>query len=59
MNNIRFYVIRTYEKQILHNYYYQIVTHEGCDARFDFYHVFPLESINFFYCMRVTNIISF
>jgi len=31
MNDICIYSIRTYEKQILHNYYCQIVTHKICD----------------------------
>jgi hypothetical protein len=31
MNDIRVYSIRTYEKQILHDYYCQIVTHGVCD----------------------------
>jgi hypothetical protein len=34
MNDISVYSIQTYEKQISHNYYYQIVTHEVCDASF-------------------------
>jgi hypothetical protein len=32
MNGIRIYSIQTYEKQISHNYYCQIVTHEVCDV---------------------------
>ncbi len=31
MNDIYVYFIRTYEKKISHNYYYQIVAHEICD----------------------------
>jgi len=31
MNDICVYSIQTYEKEILHNYYCQIVTHEVCD----------------------------
>jgi hypothetical protein len=31
MNDIRVYFIQTYEKQISHDYYYQIMTHEVCD----------------------------
>jgi hypothetical protein len=34
MNDIHDYSIQTYEKLILHNYYYQIVTHEVCDVIF-------------------------
>jgi len=37
MNDIHVYSIRTYEKQILHNYYYQIVTYEVCDVCFFFF----------------------
>jgi hypothetical protein len=37
MNDICVYSIRTYEKQFLHNYYCQIVTHEVCDeSKFHF-----------------------
>jgi hypothetical protein len=32
MNYIYAYSIQTYEKQILHDYYCQIVTHEICDV---------------------------
>jgi len=32
MNYIRAYSIRIYEKEISHNYYCQIVTHEICDV---------------------------
>jgi hypothetical protein len=32
MNDIHVYSKQTYEKQISHNYYCQIVTHEICDA---------------------------
>jgi hypothetical protein len=32
MNDIRVFSIQTYETQILHDYYYQIVTHSICDA---------------------------
>jgi hypothetical protein len=32
MNDIRIYSIWTYEKQISHDYYYQVVTHEVCDV---------------------------
>jgi hypothetical protein len=32
MNDIHVYSIQTYEKNS-HNYYYQIVTHEVCDAK--------------------------
>jgi len=31
MNDIHVYFIWTYENQILHNYYYQIITYEVCD----------------------------
>ncbi len=31
MNDIHVYFIQTYEKQISHNYYCQIMTHEICD----------------------------
>jgi hypothetical protein len=31
MNDVCVYSIQTYEKQILHDYYYQIVAHEVCD----------------------------
>jgi hypothetical protein len=34
MNNICVYYIWTYEKQILHNYYCQIMTHEVCNVNF-------------------------
>jgi hypothetical protein len=34
MNDIRDYSIQTYEKQISHDYYYQIVTHEIYDVAF-------------------------
>jgi hypothetical protein len=33
MNNIHVYSIQTYEKQISHVYYYQIMTHEVCDVK--------------------------
>jgi len=33
MNDIRVYSIRTYEKQIYHDYYCQIVAHEVCDLK--------------------------
>jgi len=33
MNDIHIYFIQTYEKQILHNYYCQIVTHEIGDVK--------------------------
>jgi hypothetical protein len=32
MNDIHVYSIWTYEKQILHDYYCKIVTHEVCDG---------------------------
>jgi hypothetical protein len=32
MNDIHVYSIQTYEKQILHDYYCQIVPHEVCDV---------------------------
>jgi hypothetical protein len=32
MNDICVYFIQTYEKHILHNYYYQSVTCEICDV---------------------------
>ncbi len=34
MNDIHVYSIQTYENQILHNYYCQIMAHEVCDASF-------------------------
>jgi hypothetical protein len=37
MSDICVYSIRTYEKQILHNYYCQIVTHEVCDVLLSHY----------------------
>jgi hypothetical protein len=33
MNDICVYLIRTYEEQISHNYYYQIMIHEVCDEK--------------------------
>jgi hypothetical protein len=32
MNYIHVYSIQTYEKQISHDYYCQILTHEFCDV---------------------------
>jgi hypothetical protein len=32
MNDIRVCSIKTYEKKVLLDYYYQIVTHEVCDV---------------------------
>jgi hypothetical protein len=31
MKDIRVYFMRTYEKQISHDYYYQTMTHQICD----------------------------
>jgi hypothetical protein len=33
MNDIYVYFIQTYEKQISHDYYYQIMIHEVCDVK--------------------------
>jgi hypothetical protein len=41
MNDIRVYSIWTYEKQILHDYYCKIVTHEVCDVGTRTYKIDP------------------
>jgi hypothetical protein len=45
MNGIHVYFIQTYEKQILHDDYCQIMTHEVCDGQGK---LFPREINPFF-----------
>jgi hypothetical protein len=54
MNDIHVYSVQTYEKQISHDYYCQIVTYEVCNICFSFFQV-RLMYINNMCVIKVTN----
>jgi hypothetical protein len=58
MNDIHAYSIRTYEKQISHDYYGQIVAHEICDACNWGFHVWRQKESNNNLCDMCMNYIG-